>query len=739
MRYDNWDIILFPEDSNIPIPEYRTACYFSRDEDGHELPTLRTYIGSLKPETPFRISVHHWGPPKPSPFIQEVQRRAGMNITFTVQVFIDNTRLYHGSFELNNSSPQEIAYEQRSFRSSRSHEQPTSQPKQRLLFPRSDKNALLQSSAWQPRGTDNRIKIILSERLVNEEGSLDVGCWDVVCFSFQHAHRELLEQAGIAYPIIDPLRSLLGERATFVQRSLPQNTMARQLQRGSRIHSEHSPESDSEPIRPANPEPHQQPPDRMPSMAIYPSAFMGHRGGGHLGIWHNSYGSFGDPDDDISMGSWPSQRYASHMSGLDGFYDPSFPPYAAPPWSNNAALPGQRAGPHMNNNRSRKDNGAQQVMMALRDDQFGQILEAISPSKKQRSLPHGLPAQRQDARQPSTQAHRPPKMGALSVPVRPSSAAIARTTAYPDFNAALRNSVKRPSSDQASFNTNAPSKTNPQIVHHSSRKENRDSRIPTPNPFMLGPQRWDSDVSMRDGSSNFSSLSRFERDPANLSSKIGSAHAPSAGGNVKSRKEGLATDTGDHLDIEVRHDQSLLPTVGANSIAKAMSTADDPDRTPRDRPNETSASVLNHVEVIDVDAIDPSLVAEPTADMAKLSPFKPGHRASMSSISSTGRLERQLYSALGEELGSFEQQMNTTGMGHELAQALSGTGTHSDLSGSTMLDPTVSEFEPVIKRKRQGTFGGERDKSPVKKKEKARQVMVEDDDISEDMPRLRGE
>jgi hypothetical protein len=32
MRYDNWDIILFPEKSNIPIQEYRTACYFSRDE-----------------------------------------------------------------------------------------------------------------------------------------------------------------------------------------------------------------------------------------------------------------------------------------------------------------------------------------------------------------------------------------------------------------------------------------------------------------------------------------------------------------------------------------------------------------------------------------------------------------------------------------------------------------------------------------------------------------------------------
>lgn len=81
------------------------------------------------------------------------------------------------------------AYEQRTFKSSRSNERPTSQPKQRLLFPRSDKNALLQTSAWQPRGTDNRIKIILSEQLVNSECALESGNSDIVCFTFQHAPR----------------------------------------------------------------------------------------------------------------------------------------------------------------------------------------------------------------------------------------------------------------------------------------------------------------------------------------------------------------------------------------------------------------------------------------------------------------------------------------------------------------------------------------------------------------------
>lgn len=523
--------------------------------------------------------------------------------------------------------------------------------------------------------------------------------------------------------------------------------MAHQPQQRTRIHSELSPDSEPEPSRAVNTDSHQQPTSRVPSVSDFPSAshFMLHRGGGHPGIWQNPYESFGDPDDNVSMETWPSRRTTSNMTGLEYFHDPPFLPYMVPPWSHLA----QYSGPNVTENRSQRDKNAHQVMMGLREDQFGQILEATSPSKKHRDLPHGLPAQRsaQDSRQPNAQSHRPPKMGALSVPVRPSSAAVARTTSYPDLNAALRSSSKRPSFDQARFNPGGSGKTNSQSKHHNSQKENRDAsqpRIPTPhpfahhvaapNPFMLDIQGWNSDVSMRDGSLDFSSLSRFERDPTNTGSKVSSAHAPSAVGSVKSRKEGLAHGNDDLPDVDIRHDQSLFPTLGGSSASKAKLSADDPDRTPRTKPNGPFVNVPRDVEVIDVDAIDPSLVAETTADLAKLSPFKPSHKSGMSSMSSTGRLERQLYSALGEELGSFEQHMDTTGMGPELAQALSGTATHSDLSGSTMLDPMVGEFESVVKRKRQGTLGGERDKSPVKKKEKARQSMVEDDDIPADMP-----
>ncbi|KAF9691872.1 hypothetical protein EKO04_009998 [Ascochyta lentis] len=741
MRYDNWDIILFPEDSNVPIQEYRTACYFSQDEDGRELPTLRTYIGSLRPDTPFRISVHHWGVPKPSSLVQEIQRRAGMRITFTVQVVIGGNRLYHGSFDVNATSPQEIAYEQRSFKSSKYTEQPTSKTKQRLLFPPSDTQTLLQSSAWQPRGTDNRIKIILSERLVNEDDALDAGCWDIACFSFQHAPRELLEQAGIAYPIIDPLRFLVGKQATFVSQCFPRNPLARDLQRGSRTHSELSSGADPELTRPANPEPHHRPAIRVPSASEFPNAprFMSHRGGGH---WNTLYESCDDPDDDINLKPWPSRRYTSNTSGIEGFYDPYCFPYMAPPWPYNAVSSEQRTDLDMDSNRSRRDKSAQQVVMAGRDDQFGQILEAISPSKKHRDLPYALPAQRstQD-RPPITQSYRPPKMGALSVPVRPSSAAIARTTSYPDFNAALRNSSKRPFSDHANLIPSAPPKGDLRSMHYAS-KENRHAphaRIPTPSPFVLDAKQWNSDIFMRDSSSNFSSLSSFERNPLHLGGKVGSAHAPSAVGNVKGRKEGLVAEDNDLLDTGVRHDQSLLPTLSANSTTEATSTSDAPERTTRSKANESLAKAFRGVEVIDVDAIDPSLVAEATADVAKPSPFKPSHKSGMSSVSSTGRLERQLYSALGEELGGFEQPMDTNSMGPELAQALSGTITYSNLNNSTMPDASVSDFEPVAKRKRQGTFGSERDRSPSKKKEKARQVVVEDDEIPVDMPRLRGD
>ena len=199
------------------------------------------------------------------------------------------------------------------------------------------------------------------------------------------------------------------------------------------------------------------------------------------------------------------------------------------------------------------------------------------------------------------------------------------------------------------------------------------------------------------------------------------------------------------------------------------------------------SDTTSFVEVIDVDAIDPHMpspsfaLTTSTTNMTSgshlLSSSKtphPKHRRnspSLSSIDSTGRLERQLFSARGEELACFDpkdtntlhqqqhqhhkhgqedkrevarnttQGIDTQGMGPELALALGGglsapkTNTHEQRRGPEQanveghgeiannsgswhierthgkngrtpgadkcLDPTVSDFEPMGKRKRE--------------------------------------
>ncbi|KAJ4292594.1 hypothetical protein N0V90_009257 [Kalmusia sp. IMI 367209] len=93
MRYDNWDVILFPKDSAVPIQEFRTACYFSQDEQGHQLPTLSCYIASLPTATPFRVSIHSWATPaKPSASI-ESRRKNTQKVVYVTQVIVDGARV----------------------------------------------------------------------------------------------------------------------------------------------------------------------------------------------------------------------------------------------------------------------------------------------------------------------------------------------------------------------------------------------------------------------------------------------------------------------------------------------------------------------------------------------------------------------------------------------------------------------------------------------------------------------
>lgn len=109
MRYRNWDVLLFPEGSKVPIQEFKTQCFVTKDKDspylhnavflGHhthhpeqgvfnQLPVLTTFIPSLPKDSPFQVSVHSWERPHPSVQIESNMEPEDV-LLFEVRIFID--------------------------------------------------------------------------------------------------------------------------------------------------------------------------------------------------------------------------------------------------------------------------------------------------------------------------------------------------------------------------------------------------------------------------------------------------------------------------------------------------------------------------------------------------------------------------------------------------------------------------------------------------------------------------
>lgn len=303
-------------------------------------------------------------------------------------------------------------------------------------------------------------------------------------------------------------------------------------------------------------------------------------------------------------------------------------------------------------------------------------------------------------------------MGAMGPPMvgmRPPASASVASTPFLDLHSPYFGGMNRPISavDETVSKLSAKSVLpNPTAVQNG--KENRnpserrmpslytfdypfDSRFPTPHSALQGPvwgsfnknmQSWDSDTEMRDPSSMFPSLSRAEKEHNPTLSKHSPAPKPASSG-IKSRKEGLSVDSPAN-NPGARHDQSLLPT--ANNEA----------------PDEVSCG--------------DSVAGQPAnnAEAIKASPFAPSHRSGMSSIE---KIETKLYSALGEAMGD---ELNMFPIEDQLIEA----------GGPTEGNDAES---PIMKRKRQGTIGGDRGRSPIAK------TMREDfRNPATPMPRLRG-
>ncbi|KAF2174905.1 hypothetical protein K469DRAFT_680758 [Zopfia rhizophila CBS 207.26] len=712
MRYENWDIILFPRDSHVPIQEFKTACYAAQDEYGRQFSTLTCYIASLPTSTPFRISVHSWMKPKPTTLIGS-QRMAHQKVVYNIRVVVDGTRVFHEYYEVAGKWPQEIEYEKR-LPGYPDHQ--TSQRKPPLQFPPFHQNVLMQSS-WDVRESSGRIKLFLSEQLLNNTNStrdLEIGATnDIVCFSFQHAPRDVLEQAGLSWPLRNPLY-LSSALAARQSRSQTPTSYAKPRNRvpDSRAQSPVSKQSGNIFARPHNPELHtklkSEPFPKFSQFPVPPGREQPRR---RAGIWDDSLSeSLGDPFDDISMMDTWSTRHTSSNSTADISMPDYFLASPVPP------RPKQHRENRISNDEAPKEAGGEnrrkkeekQVVMTLRDDQFGALIEALSPPKKGRNYEQDYTHDRERTHpiQATSQAYAP-RAGPTSIPIvtRPSAAALARTASYPEFSGHLRDISNKAASPQENQKPGSnEAYKSPLLRHHSfaSGKENRaptphlfEKRVPTPypsahlpapGPFYHRLSPWESDVSMKGPSSVLSSLSRLEKGEAwSVKEKSSPAPAPVSAGSIKSRKEGLGVGPPASTDLGIRHDKSLLPGLDT------MVPLEQP-KVPQNTPVMTSPNTI-------VRHTSPNIRIENALNAEELKLHTSSHGGGVGSL---GRIEKQLWNALGDELSSFSMQAGTVDQSNSNStvfesKALTGLG---EVDGS------------VTKRKRQGTMGGERGRSP---------------------------
>ncbi|KAI8689543.1 hypothetical protein NCS56_00217900 [Fusarium sp. Ph1] len=94
MRYEDWDVLLFPRDCGIPFREFGVTCQVVQDtEFAHihgisGLPTVNCFVPSLAPGAPFQISIHSWNTPTISQFTKSYSKHVN-DVKFETRLFID--------------------------------------------------------------------------------------------------------------------------------------------------------------------------------------------------------------------------------------------------------------------------------------------------------------------------------------------------------------------------------------------------------------------------------------------------------------------------------------------------------------------------------------------------------------------------------------------------------------------------------------------------------------------------
>ncbi|KAI4867570.1 hypothetical protein F4820DRAFT_467758 [Hypoxylon rubiginosum] len=196
MRFEDWDVLLFPRDSKIPMKEFKTNCHVVHDTEfaythgSFGLPTMTCFMPAMSPSTPFSISLHCWKTPDVSQFTKNYSKHAEL-VKFEARVLVDGRLVASSSFNRSGPWPQLISH---SFEFTKNGDLET------LRFP-PFRSEVLRQSYWSPGDEVGRIKIVISEGFPRDSLTVPIErVKNVVAFSFQHAPLDILESSGIAWP-----------------------------------------------------------------------------------------------------------------------------------------------------------------------------------------------------------------------------------------------------------------------------------------------------------------------------------------------------------------------------------------------------------------------------------------------------------------------------------------------------------------------------------------------------------
>ncbi|THW16202.1 hypothetical protein D6D24_04558 [Aureobasidium pullulans] len=201
MRFENWDILLFPQMSGTPIQEFRTECFGVANPIG-VTPTLNAYIPSLPRGTPFKISLHSWSRP-----VLQLPNDADGQISLAMHVAVDGipvASVMLSQIDLNVGRTNAICYRvERINPDGNFPATVNNSPTVKMLFPPFHRVIRNQKDLYI---ADNvgRITVSLSEGHFYPDAASGKLHFrpkkNIVTFKWVHAPQSILRKAGISWP-----------------------------------------------------------------------------------------------------------------------------------------------------------------------------------------------------------------------------------------------------------------------------------------------------------------------------------------------------------------------------------------------------------------------------------------------------------------------------------------------------------------------------------------------------------